>query len=148
VNGPESRSVSRSHVLVQRLHRVRSRHLPVLLVHVVGSRARVVADPDAEVLDFHGAFLVDLNIVINPTHHTVLPSLSTRSGTYHVQADDLSICLLDLAELHEEVPESRLGYDGVRGEDSHAVEFGGRVCIGGEVATDYLVLVEAPCVDN
>jgi hypothetical protein len=42
--------------------------------------------------------------------------------TYGVDGDDLSVGLLDLVELSEEVPESGLGDDLVRGEDPHSEE--------------------------
>lgn len=64
--------------------------------------------------------------------------------TYLVKADNLAIRLLDLAELHEEVPESGLGNDRVRGEDSHAVELWGGVGLGGQVTPDNLIFVETP----
>jgi hypothetical protein len=60
VNGPEAGSMSGCHILVHSLNSICSRHLTVLLVHVVGTRAGVVSDPDTEVLDLHGALLVDL----------------------------------------------------------------------------------------
>ena len=60
VNRPESRPVTGSHVLVEGLDGVCPRCLAVLFVHVVGTGAGVVADPDAKVLDFLGALLVDL----------------------------------------------------------------------------------------
>merc|ERR1711977_593778 len=82
--------MSGSHILVHSLNSIGSCHLAVLLVHVVGTRARIVSDPDTEVLDLHWALLVD-----------------------NVQADDLSVRLLDLAELHQEVPETRLCNHGV-----------------------------------
>ena len=50
-----------SHVLVEGLDGVRTSELTELLVHVVGSRAGVVAEPDAEVLDLQGLLLVDLD---------------------------------------------------------------------------------------
>lgn len=49
-----------SHVLVESLDGVGAGHLTVLLVHVVGTRARIVTDPDTEVLDLKWALLVDL----------------------------------------------------------------------------------------
>ena len=52
--------MSGSHVLVHGLNSICSRHLAVLLVHVVRTRAGVVSDPDTEVLDFQWTFLVDL----------------------------------------------------------------------------------------
>lgn len=108
------------HVLVHGLDSLASRHLAVLLVHVVGAGARVVADPDAEVLDLQGVGLVDL-----------------------VQADDLAVGLLDLLELHQEVPEAGLGDDLIGGEDPHAVQLRGRVRLRGQVAPDDLVLLKA-----
>ena len=56
----EAGSVTGGHVLVEGIDGLRPGHLAVLLVHVVGTGARVVADPDTEVLDLLGALLVDL----------------------------------------------------------------------------------------
>ena len=60
VNGPEAGTVAGSHVRVEGLDGIGSRHLAVLLVHVVGAGARVVTDTDAEVLDLQRSLLVDL----------------------------------------------------------------------------------------
>ena len=60
VNGPEASAVAGSHVLVQSLDGLGAAHLTELLVHVVGTGARVVADPDTEVLDLEGTLLGDL----------------------------------------------------------------------------------------
>jgi hypothetical protein len=60
VDRPEAGTVARSHVLVERVHGVRARELAVLLVHVVRARARVVANPDAEVLHLERLLLEDL----------------------------------------------------------------------------------------
>ena len=49
-----------SHVLVERLDGVGAAELTELLVHVVGTGARVVAEPDAEVLDLQRLLLVNL----------------------------------------------------------------------------------------
>ena len=57
---PEARSVTGSHILVEAVDGIGSGKLTVLLVHVVGSGARVVSDPDTEVLDLLGALLEDL----------------------------------------------------------------------------------------
>lgn len=51
------------HVLVESIDSVGAGHLTVLLVHVVGTGARVVSDPDTEVLDLLGTLLVDLQEV-------------------------------------------------------------------------------------
>ena len=49
-----------SHVLVEGLDSISTRELTELLVHVVGTAARVVADPDAEVLDLQRLLLMNL----------------------------------------------------------------------------------------
>lgn len=60
VDRPEAGAVTGSHVAVQSLNGVRTGHLTVLFVHIVSARPRVVAQPDAKVLDLHGVLLVDL----------------------------------------------------------------------------------------
>lgn len=65
--------------------------------------------------------------------------------TYLVQADDLTVGLLDLAELGEEVPETALGNNGVGSEDTHAVELRGGLRVSGQMAPNDLVLLQATC---
>ncbi len=60
VDRPETCTMAGSHVLVEALDGVRARELTELLVHVVGARARVVPDPDTEVLDLERLPLLDL----------------------------------------------------------------------------------------
>ena len=60
MNRPESGAVAGSHVLVESLNSLRSRHLSVLLVHVVSAGSGVVSDPDAEVLDAERVLLGNL----------------------------------------------------------------------------------------
>jgi len=122
VNGSETGTVSGGHVLVESLNSICSGHLTVLLVHVVSSGAGVVSNPDTEVLDLERALLVD-----------------------HVQADDLSVRLLDLAELHQEVPEAGLCNNSVWCKDTHAVELWGWVSLRRQVAPDDLVLCKTTC---
>jgi hypothetical protein len=55
--------VTGGHVLVESIDGCDAGHLTVLLVHVVGTGARVVLEPDTEVLDLLGLLLVDLNKV-------------------------------------------------------------------------------------
>lgn len=114
--------MSGGHILVQRLDGSRTAHLSVFLVHVVGSGSRVVADPDAEILDFQGSLLVD-----------------------DIQGDHLAGRLLHFAQLHQEVPEAGFCDHSVGREDSHAVEFGGWVHICGQMSADDLVFLEATC---
>ena len=122
VNAPESGPMPCRHITVQRIHRLRPRHLPIFLVHVVRTTSRVISNPHTKVLHFQWSLLVE-----------------------HVERDDLAVRLLDFSELHQEVPEARLGDYSVGSEYAHAVEFGGRVGVGREVAADDLVLVEATC---
>merc|ERR1712015_509498 len=60
--------------------------VPVLAVHVVGSRPGIITKPDSEVLDLQRLLLADL-----------------------LHGDDLAGGLLELPELPEEVPETGLG---------------------------------------
>jgi hypothetical protein len=122
VDGPEAGTVTGSHILVQRLDRSGAGHLSVFLVHIVGAGSRVISDPDTEVLDLERALLVDL-----------------------VEGNDLAVGLLDLAELHQEIPESGFGDHIIGSEDAHAVEFGGRVRLGRQMAADDLVFLETAC---
>ena len=122
VDTPESGPMPRRHITVERIHRLRSRHLPVLLVHVVRTTPRIISDPHTEVLHFEGPLLVQ-----------------------HVERNNFAIRLLDLSEFHEEVPEAGFRDYSVGSEDAHAVEFRGRVGVCGEVAADDLVFVKATC---
>jgi len=125
VDGPETSTVAGSHVRVQGLDSIGSGQLSVLLVHVVSARARVVSQPDAEVLDLLGVLLVD-----------------------SLDANDLTGSLLDLLETTQEVPVTGLGDRLVRGEDGHPVHGWGRVGLGGQVAANDLVLLKATHLDD
>lgn len=59
----EAGTVAGGHVLVAGVHGVRAGQLAELLVHVVRSGARVVTEPDAEVLDLQRLLLRDLGRV-------------------------------------------------------------------------------------
>lgn len=61
------------------------------------------------------------------------------TATYHVQADDLSVGLLDLAELHQEVPKTRLCDNSVGCKDSHPVQLWRGVGLGWQMAANDLV---------
>ena len=60
LDGAGASAVAGSHVRVAGLDGGVAGQLTVLLVHVVGTGARVVSDPDTEVLDLEGLLLVDL----------------------------------------------------------------------------------------
>lgn len=176
MDGPEAGTVAGSHVLVESLNGLSAGHLAVLLVHVVGTGARVVAEPDTEVLDLERVLLVDLlgkircqPAIRHPRCRTssfivaasssspfttarrlfqVLRSRVQRVSTYHVQADDLTSGLLDLLQATHEVPVTGLGNDGVGGKDAHAVQGRGGVGLCRQVPANNLVLLETTCCAN
>ena len=141
MDGPEAGAVAGGHVLVERLNGVGAAHLTVLFVHVVGAGTRVVSDPDTEVLDLERMLLVDLSggqYLVHP-----VPIIPIHILTHLVERDDLTVRLLDLSELREEVPESALGNDIVWSKDAHAVELWGRVGITWKVTANDLVFLES-----
>lgn len=91
----------------------------VLPVHVVGARTRVVTQPDTEVLDFNRCLLVD---------------------GFHV--DNFSGGLLELTQLSQEVPETRLGHDLVGREDAHFVQRSSLLLLCGQFAPDHFELLQ------
>lgn len=111
--------MSGSHILVQCLDSISAAQFSVLLVHVVCTRARVVADPDTEVLDLERALLMD-----------------------DIERHNLAGRFLDLSQFLEEIPESGLGDHGVGCENTHAVEFGGWVVVSWQMAANDLVFLE------
>lgn len=138
------------HVLVESLYRIRPWHLPVLLVHIMRAGAWVVANPDAKVLDLLWALLMYLMVGhINSWAIAIVRNIRQSQSTvglstYHVETDYLSIRLLDLTELHQEVPESRFGNDRIGGEYEHAIELWGRVRLCWQMTPNDLVLDETP----
>lgn len=160
MDGPEAGTVTGGHVLVHGLDSVGAGHVTVFLVHVVGTGAGVVTDPDTEVLDLLGALLVNLQgdlltcILFQEKHsaaahcrlRTLCSSCCEQIGKYLVEGDDLAVCLLDLPQLGEEVPETRLGHNIVGGKDAHAVKLRGGVGLTGEETANDLVLLKATYV--
>ena len=120
-------TVRSSHLLVALLHRAQKGHITVLLVHVVGSRARVVAQPNTEVLHLRSR-LVDL-----PSH--------SPSTTHLVHSQNLSGSVLHLLQSVHEVPVAGLGSHRVGSEQSHSVDLRLGVRLGGESAANDLIVV-------
>ena len=60
VDRPETGTVASCHVLIERFYSVRASELSELLVHVVCSGARIVANPYAKILHFQGLLFVNL----------------------------------------------------------------------------------------
>merc|ERR1712076_332949 len=89
-------------------------------VHVMGSRSRVVPEPNSEILDLEGLSLLDF---------------------FH--ADNLASGLLELAKLTQKVPKSRLCDNGVRREDSHSVERSLGFIGGRQFAANHLEFTES-----
>ena len=62
---------------------------------------------------------------------------------YDIDSNELASCLLDLPELAQEVPESRLGDNFIWRKDSHSVKFGLFILFRGQLAPDNGVFREA-----
>ena len=117
--------MSGGHVLIQSLDGIGTAEFSVLLVHVVGAGAGIISKPDTKVLDLERVFLVD-----------------------DVQRHNLTGGLLDFSQLLQEIPESRFGDDFIGSEDSHPVQFRGGVAVGGQVAANDLVFLEATYLEK
>jgi hypothetical protein len=79
MNGAKTGTMTSSHVLIEGFNGVGSGQLSELLIHVVGSRTRVVTEPDAEVLDFQWALLMDLN-----TSKPLVNWAASLYGSHHI----------------------------------------------------------------
>jgi hypothetical protein len=93
---------------------------------------------------------------IGSRYRSSLPSMDASRGsgiiriclcfgsndTHHIQADDLSVRLLDLSQLHQKVPETRLCDDGVWCKYSHSVQLWCWVCLSWQMAANDLVFCE------
>lgn len=108
-----------SHVTVALCNCASNGQVAVFTVHVVGARTRVVTQPDAEVLDLQRS-LLELSL----------------------HRDDLAGGLLELTQLTQEIPESRLGNDVIRCEDDHLEEWRIWILLGRQFATDDLILLQ------
>lgn len=104
LDGVGASTMASSHIPIALSDGSRGGQVSVLSVHVVGAATRVVTQPDTKVLHLQRGFLVNQATV-----------------------DCLSGGLLHLPQLGDEVPETGLGHDMVRGEDPHPVQRGGRV---------------------
>lgn len=100
LDGGVTSAVTASHVVVELSNSSDASNVTELLVHVVDSLTRGVAEPDSVVLNRDG-LLLDL-----------------------VDGEDLSVGSLKLVQLTHEVPEAGTGNDVVGGEEAHA-EHGG-----------------------
>jgi len=120
VDRPEAGTMPGCHVLVKALDCISAGEITELLVHVVGSRARVVTEPDTEVLD-----------------------LQRLGFMNNVDTNDFTTGFLDFLQLSQEIPESRLRNDFIRRKDAHTVDFRIGLIRGGQVTTDNLVFLKA-----
>jgi len=119
VNGSESSSVSGSQVRVHGFNGTNSGNISVLLVHVVSTGSGVVSNPDTKVLNLGWLSLAD-----------------------DVQSNDFTRSLLDLVQLLQEVPVSRLGDNIVWSKDSHSEQLWLWDGLGWESSSNDLVFVQ------
>jgi len=120
MDGSEPRTMPGSHILIVALDGIRARELTVLLVHVVCTRARVITDPNTEVLDLQRLLFMN-----------------------NVDADDFTIGFFDLLQLPEEVPEPRLRDDLIRRKDAHTIDFRSRLGLRRQMTPDDLIFLKA-----
>lgn len=125
VDGSKSSSVSSSHVLVKGFDSGDSANISDFLVHVVSTGSGVVSDPDAEVLDLGWVSLVDL-----------------------VDGDDFTGSSLDLVQLLQEVPVTRLGNHLVWSKDSHSEQLWFRNRFSWQTTADNLVFSQVSHCKN
>lgn len=60
LNGMSTSAMASSHVAIALSHSSRDGHISVLAVHVVSSRARIIAQPDTKVLNLQWASVMNL----------------------------------------------------------------------------------------
>lgn len=139
VDRPKAGTVTGGHVLVEGLDGVGAGHLAVLTVHVVSAGARVVADPDADVLDLEGVLLVDLRLSVPFKNGDVAHDIADSS---HVLARDvltsLRLTISPLAFLiflrRERKYQKRLLATTVLGaKNAHTVELGSGLGVSGQI---------------
>ena len=118
VDRSKSSSVSSSQVLVHGFNGTDSGNISVFFVHVVDTRSGVVSDPDTEGLD-----------------------LGWLGFSDDVNGNNFTGGLLDLVQLLQEVPVTRLGNNSVRSKDSHTVQLWFWNRISWKTTTDDLIFV-------
>ena len=131
MNRTESSTVSSSHVLIQRCYSQRAWHVSVFLVHIVGSRTRIVSEPNTIVLNSQWSFLWNLSLI--PRFYAL----------YLVDSYNFPTCFLDFSSLFQEIPETGLCDLSVWSKDSHSVEFRNLVIFGWKLSSNDLVLVKS-----
>ena len=91
----------------------------VLSVHVVSSRTRIISQPDTEVLYSQWCLFV---------------------LTFHW--NDFTSCLLELTQLTQKVPETRLGNDVIRSENVHLEQWGSWLLFGRQLTPDDFIFFQ------
>jgi len=109
-----------THVTVALGNGAGSRQVAILAVHVVRAAARVVAQPDAKVLNGRRSLLVHL-----------------------LTEEDLALSLLNLSQHGRKVPVARLGLRSVRRKDAHLVDGRCPLLVRRHHPTNHLVLLQS-----
>lgn len=118
-------TMTSAHIPVALRDGITNGQITVFAVHVVRTRTRIVTQPDAKVLDLGRRTLVDL-----------------------LDVDDFAGGLLELLQLTQEVPETRLGDNAIGRKDSHLVERSGGLLLCRQLAADHLVFLQLLVVDG
>ena len=113
----------------------------------MGAGARVISDPNSKVLELKGSLLKNLYPirVLFRSSSIVIKSFTKAESdsSYLIQRHDLSSTLLNLPQLLQEIPETRLGNNLVVGEETHTVEFWSGVRLRRKTAANDYVLMKA-----
>lgn len=112
-------SVTCSHIPITLCHSSRHTQVPIFPVHVMCSRSRVITQPDTKILNLNRCLLSDL-----------------------FQRNNLTRRLFELFQLTQEIPETRLGHNHIRGEDPHFVERSSLLLLCGQLAPDHLKFLQ------
>ena len=91
-----------SHITIALCNSSRDSHIPVLTVHVVSTRTRVITKPDTKVLDLQWALVMNLKGIrmLFNEHRTIILI------PYHLAADNFTSSLLELTQLAQEIPKT------------------------------------------
>lgn len=115
--------MTRAHIPVGVGDSIGNGQFTVLAVHVVGAGSRVISEPNSVIL-YASIWVLLVNFL-----------------DFHY----LTSSLLDLLELSQKVPKSRLCYNLILGIDGHAVHLRSWILVARQLAANNSVLVERHC---
>lgn len=119
LNGVGAGTMTSAHVTIALCDGTTNGQITVLAVHVVCARTRIVAQPDAEILD-----------------------LDWRRFIYLLQGDDFAGGFLELLQLTQKVPETGFGDNVIGSEDTHFIQRRLWLFLAGQLTANDLVFLQ------